>query len=471
MQRAVASNRNLPEVFDVTTLNSCYECGICTASCPTAEMLGGQYNPRGLLANICTDPETALLSEALWFCAWCYRCYRRCPQALDLPEIFLTVRSAATQRGITRSIVKALREIVRNIPLPLVASLVCFHPERAGLSVDTVLEKVEQIQRDLLRARRILRASKGTGKKVVIVGSGPAGLTVAHELGLKGYDVTVYEALPKPGGMLRKCMPKHRLPERVLDKEIENLKAVGIKIRANVTIGIDMDFDDLWKDGTKAIFVGVGAHEDRELNIEGRELKGVSQALDFLWDVRSGGKITIGKNVIVVGGGNVALDAARTAKGLGATDVTVLYRRSRTEMPANPWETREAENEGIKFEFLAAPTRILGRKGRVSAIEYVDMQLGPLDETGRRKPIPIEGATSKRQADMVILAIGERPDLSFLPEEIKLNTDGTVWVNPFTLETSEKGVFAGGDAVSGPATVIEAIQAGKQAAESIEKLI
>jgi len=471
LQKAVTSKRDLQEVLDVGRLESCYECGICTASCPTAEMLSGHYNPRGLLAKICIDPETALTSEELWFCAWCYRCYKRCPQALDLPEIFLSARSTAIQKGITKPLEKALWKIVESIPLPLVTSLVCFHPERTGLSTDTVLKKVEQIQKDLLRGQKDHKARKGTEKKAVIVGSGPAGLTVAHELGLKGYDVTVYEALPETGGMLRKCIPEHRLPERVLDKEIETLKAVGIKIQTNVAIGTDVDFNDLWKKGARAIFIGVGAHGNRELEIEGRDLKGVSQALDFLWDARSGREMTAGKNVLVVGGGNVALDAARTARALGARDVTVLYRRSRNEMPANPWEIKEAESEGVKFEFMVAPTRILGEKGRVSAIECVRMQLGQLDETGRRKPIPIEGTASKREADRIILAIGERPNLGFLPKEIKLNEDGTIWVDPFTLQTSKQGVFAGGDAVTGPATVIEAIQAGKHAAESIEKLI
>jgi len=241
-----------------------------------------------------------------------------------------------------------------------------------------------------------------------------------------------------------------------------------VEIKTGTTIGKDLNLDDLWKKGYKAIFIGVGAHKSQELKIESGDLKGVIHALDFLWKVNSGEKVEIGKNVVVIGGGNVAMDAAKTALQNGAKEVIILYRRSREEMPANPWETKEAENEGVKIEFLVAPKKILGKDGKVSAIECVRMQLGELDESGRRKPIPIEGSEFTKEADMVILAIGEVPDLEFLPKDIELNEDGTVWVNPITMETSLPGVFAGGDAVTGSASVIEAIRAGKRAAESIE---
>nr|MDO8134168.1 FAD-dependent oxidoreductase [Candidatus Njordarchaeum guaymaensis] len=178
-----------------------------------------------------------------------------------------------------------------------------------------------------------------------------------------------------------------------------------------------------------------------------------------------------GKNIVVVGGGNVAMDAARTALQLGGSKVTILYRRSRDEMPAIPWEVKEAEDEGVKIEFLVSPGKILGEKGKVSAIECVRMQLGEPDETGRRTSTPVEGSDFSRKTDMVILAIGETPDLGFLPKEIDVNDDGTLWVNPITMETSIQGVFAGGDVVTGPATVIEAIRAGKNAADSIENYL
>ena len=261
------------------------------------------------------------------------------------------------------------------------------------------------------------------------------------------------------------------LQGQALTKEVQTIRDLGVEIKTGMTVGKDLNFDDLWKEGYKAIFIGAGAHKSQELKIEGGDLKGVIHALDFLWNVNSGKKIEIGKNVVVIGGGNVAMDVAKTASRLEANEVTVLYRRSMEEMPANPWEVKETEDEGVKIEFLLAPKKILGQNGKVSAVECVRMQLGELDETGRRKPIPIEDSEFTRKTDTVILAIGEAPNLEFLPKEIELNENGTVWVNPITMETSLSGIFAGGDAVTGPATVIEAIQAGKRAAESIENYL
>jgi len=569
--KTIISKETLERLLDAEKLKYCYECGICTASCPIAELLGKHYNPRGLLEKIFLNPENVLASDELWLCAWCYRCYKRCPQALKLPEIFLCVRTIAKEHGYTQPFEKALQKIVENIPLPLVTTLVCFHPERAGLDKEKVLKKTRQICEEF-KAKKERMIAKSSEGKVAVIGSGPAGLTVAYELSRKGYEVTISEALPELGGMLRKCIPKYRLPKQILTKEIQAIKDLGVQIKTGVTVGKDLNFDDLWKEGYKAIFVGTGAHKSQKLKIEGGDLKGVIHALNFLWDVNSGKKteigknvvvigggnvaadaakipkqiltkeiqaikdlgveiktgvtvgkdlnfddlwkegykavfvgtgahksqklkieggdlkgvihalnflwnvnsskkMEIGKNVVVIGGGNVAVDAAKTALRLGANEATILYRRSREEMPANPWELKEAEDEGIKLEFLVSPKKILGENGKVSAIECVRMELGELDETGRRKPVPIEGSEFSRETDMVILAIGEVPDLEFLPKEIELSENGTVWVNPITMETSLKGVFAGGDAVTGPATVIEAIRDGKRAAESIENYL
>jgi NADPH-dependent glutamate synthase beta subunit-like oxidoreductase len=348
----------------------------------------------------------------------------------------------------------------------MVTTLVCFHPERAGLDKEKILKEAEQMHKGRLKTEA--KTSEG---KVAAIGSGPAGLTVAYELARKGYEVTIFESLPEPGGMLRKCIPEYRLPKQVLIKEIQSLKALGVEIKTEVTVGKELDFNDLWEKGYKAIFIGVGAHKSQKLKIEGEDLKGVIHALDFLWAVNSGRKRDMGKNVVVIGGGNVAIDAAKTALTLGVNEATILYRRSMEEMPANPWEVKEAEEKGVKIEFLVAPKRILGENGKVSAIECVRMQLGEPDESGRRKPIPIEDSEFIRETDMVVLAVGEVPDLEFLPKEIELNEDGTVWVNPITMETSLQGVFAGGDAVTGPATVIEAILSGKRAATSIENYL
>jgi NADPH-dependent glutamate synthase beta subunit-like oxidoreductase len=436
-----------------------------------AELLGKDYNPRGLLEKIFLNPESVLNSDELWLCAWCYRCYRHCPQALKIPEILLFMRKTAAEHGFLAPLENALQKIVENIPIPLATTLVCFHPERVGLDKEKILEKIEQMRLERFKKRKRTKATKNSQRKIAVIGSGPAGLTVAYQLAQRKCKVTIFEALPEAGGMLRRCIPEHRLPKQVLAKEIQFIKDLGVEIRTGVTVGKNLNFEDLWNEGYKAIFIGAGAHESQKLKVEGGDLEGVIHALDFLWKMNSGEKLEMGKNVAVIGGGNVAIDAARTALQNGAKEATMFYRRSRDEMPANPWEVKEAEDKGVKIEFLVAPKRFLGKNGKVSSIEFVRMQLGEPDESGRRKPIPIEGSEFPREADMVILAVGEMPNLTFLPKEIELNEDGTVWVDPITMETSLRGVFAGGDAATGPATVIEAIKAGKRVAESIEKYL
>jgi len=465
----IISKEDIKKFLDIEKLKYCFECGICTASCSMAELLGKSYNPRVLLEKILLNPEEVLNSEELWLCAWCYRCYKRCPQGLKIPEILLFLKAKAVEHGLLEPLDKAVQKIVNQIPLPTVTTLVCFHPERAGIDKNEVLKKIEKMRMESLEEKE--KAVKASEHKVAVIGSGPAGLTVAFELAKEGYSVTIFEALPEAGGMLRKCIPEYRLPKSVLAKEVQLLRELGVEIKTGVKVGEDLGFEDLLKGEYKAVFIGAGAHKSQKLKIEGENLEGVVHALEFLWNANLGKIKTIGENVVVIGGGNVAVDAARTALELEAKEVTILYRRSKEEMPANPWEVKEAEEAGVKIEFLVAPKKILGENGKVSAIECIHMELGEPDETGRRKPIPVEGSEFKREADKVILAIGETPDIGFLPKEIELNENGTVCVNPVTMETSLKGVFAGGDVVSGPATVIEAIAAGKRAAESIKKYL
>lgn len=469
--KALVSKEDIKKLLDVEKLKYCFECGICTASCSIADLLGKDYNPRSLLEKVFLNPDAVLTSYEPWLCAWCYRCHKHCPQGLKLPEIFLYIRTVAVKNAFTQPLEIALEKIVDNIPLPIVTTLVCFHPERAGLDTKKILDMIENIRTERLRKAKKRKIVKSSGEKIAVIGSGPAGLTVASELAKKGHKVTIFEAFSEPGGMLRKCIPEYRLPKRVLAKEIRLIEDLGVEIKTGVKVGKDVSFDDLRKGNYKAVFIGVGANKSQTFKIEGGDLEGVAHAIEFLWNANCKEKVEVGKDVIVIGGGNVAMDAAKTALRFGADKVTVLYRRSKEEMPAIPWEVKEAENEGVKIEFLVAPKKILGKNGKVSAVECIRMQLGEPDESGRRKPIPIEDSEFTRETDIVILAVGEAPDLGFLPKEVELNEDGTIWIDPITMETSIEGVFAGGDAVIGPATVIEAIWAGKRAAESIENYV
>lgn len=457
----------LEKLLDAEKLEHCFECGICTASCPVVKLISKHYNPRMLLQTVSKDLERAITEAEPWLCAWCDRCYKRCPQGLNLPEIFLLTRNIAAERGYISRFNEALETIGREIAFPGVCGLVCFGKVDDPTAIKTLERYVADYELKE-RAEKAIPVPKKRREKIAVIGSGPAGLTAAYELAGKGYQVTVFESLPEPGGMLRVGIPEFRLPRKVLDTEIERIKGLGVEIRTNVTVGKDLTIDGLLKDGYKAVFIATGAQKSRKLRIEGEELKGVIPALDLLKEVNMGKKVKLGDRVAVIGGGNVAIDAARAVLRLGAKEVTILYRRSREEMPANPWEVRHGEKEGVKIQFLVAPKKILGKDGRLFAIECIRMELGEPDESGRRRPIPIEDSEFTIQLDTMILAIGESPDSSLLPKGIEVTRQNTVTVHPITLETSLPGIFAGGDVVSGPATVIEAIVAGRKAASSID---
>ncbi len=448
----------------------CFECGICTASCPMAELLSPYYNPRSLLQKVLVEPEKALKEESLWLCAWCYRCHKQCPQGLKPPEIFQLLKSEAAKRGLLNGFKKAVSTIEKEVPFPTVCWYTCFHPERAELSNEKLTDALEKLTTRRRQTRK-KETAVNHGERVAIIGSGPAGLTAASELAEKGYSVTIFEALPQAGGMLRKSMPEYRLPRKTLESEIQRLKDLSVEIKTNTKVGKNTSFDELWRDGYKAVFIALGAHKSRKLGIEGEEMQGVIDALDFLWKVNMQQKVSLGKKVAAIGGGNVAVDAARTALHQGAREAVVLYRRTREEMPANPWEVMEAEKKGVKIEFLVAPKRILGKDGKAVGLECVKMKLGEPDETGRRAPMPVEGSEFSVELDTIIVAIGETVEAAFLPQEVEVDKNSRILVTPITMETTMTGVFAGGDAVTGPATVMEAILAGKRAACSIDQYL
>ena len=320
------------------------------------------------------------------------------------------------------------------------------------------------------------------GRKVAVVGCGPSGLTCAGELAKKGYDVTIFEALHKAGGVLSYGIPEFRLPKDLVAKEIENVKNLGVDIETNVIIGRSMTIDDLMADGYQAVFVGSGAGLPRFLNIPGENLLGVYSANEFLTRVNlmkaykfpeTPTPVKVGKNVAVVGAGNVAMDAARTAKRLGAENVYIVYRRGEDEVPARKEEVHHAKEEGIIFKLLNNPCEIHGTDGWVSGIEVVKQELGEPDASGRRSPVPVEGSNYVIPVETVIIAIGQSPNPLIRQTTPGLDTQkwGGIIVDEDTMKTSKDGVYAGGDTVTGAATVILAMGAGKKAAKAIDEAL
>ncbi|RLC82754.1 MAG: 4Fe-4S ferredoxin, partial [Chloroflexi bacterium] len=382
----------------------------------------------------------------------------------------------------------AYRTIREENPFPSICGRVCNHRCEEACSRGKVDEPV-----NIMRLKRFVAdwamahpdevsipqpEVEPTGKRVAVVGSGPAGMTCARDLVLAGHEVVVFEALPVAGGMMRVGIPAYRLPYELVEREIEDILALGVELRLNQRVD---DVMGLLRDGYDAVFVAVGAHRSTRPPIPGVDLPQVLSAIDFLREVSLGGKYPdlAGKRVVVVGGGDVAMDAACTAlrvgmqqaqeKGSAAPEVHVVYRRSRAEMPAQPAELHQAEEEGVLFDFLTAPVEIIADgDGNVCGMRCVRMELGEPDESGRRRPVPIEGSEFDVPADVVIFAIGARPDLSCLPEEVARGQGGTVAVDAVTLATDVPGLFAGGDAVTGAAFVVDAIAAGHRAARSID---
>ena len=320
------------------------------------------------------------------------------------------------------------------------------------------------------------------GKKVAVVGCGPAGLTCAGELAKKGYEVTIFEALHKAGGVLSYGIPEFRLPKDLVAKEIENVKNLGVTIETNVIIGRSLTIDDLMEDGYQAVFVGSGAGLPRFLNIPGENLLGVYSANEFLTRVNlmkaykfpeAPTPVKVGKHVAVVGAGNVAMDAARTAKRLGAEQVYIVYRRGEDEVPARQEEVHHAKEEGIIFKLLNNPCEIHGEDGWVTGIEVVRQELGEPDESGRRSPVPVEGSNYIIPVETVVIAIGQSPNPLIRQTTPGLETQrwGGIIVDEDTMKTSKDGVYAGGDTVTGAATVILAMGAGKKAAQSIDEYL
>ena len=396
-------------------------------------------------------------------------CRAACPAHVNVQAYVCLI-----QRGKFKEAVEIIR---KDMPFPAICGRVCFSPcedacARTNVDQAVAIRALKRLVADIEREQGRVKPEpipKTKNEKVAIIGAGPAGLTAAYELAKLGYPVTVFERMPEPGGMMRYCIPEFRLEKFVVANEIAYIQDIGVEIKTGVEFGKDITLESLRNEGYKAIFISIGTQQGMKLKVPGEDLEGVINAVDFLRAVALGKHIDVGEKVAVIGGGNTAIDAARTAKKLGAKEVMILYRRSRAEMPALPHEVAEAEREGVKIHFLVSPKQIIGENGKVKAVECLRMRLGEPDASGRRRPIPISFSEHKYYVNTVIPAIGQVAEASCIPTELldKEARTPRIKVDPVTMETGIPGVFAGGDIATGPASIIEAVGAGKRAAVSI----
>ncbi len=427
-------------------MEKCTGCYTCARSCPhgVIEILTPENGSKGIVPAPCTQA---------------------CPAGLDASRY---VRLIAEGK-----FAESLAVIREKAPFPSVLGYICAHPcesecTRGQLDEPIAIRILKRFafEHDTGLWKQNSRVAPPTGKRVAIVGAGPAGLTAAYYLAKLGHSVTVFEALPEPGGMTRYGIPEYRLPKDILRAEIEEITNIGVEIKTNTRVD---SLESLLEQGYNAIFLGIGAQQAMGIGVDGEDSPRVMGGVSFLREINLGEKVKVGDRVAVIGGGNTAMDSARTALRLGAKEVTIVYRRTRAEMPASSEEIEEALHEGIKIYFLAAPSKIISQDGEAQ-LQCIRMKLGAPDDSGRRRPEPIEGSEFTMSFDTIIAAIGQRPEV---PDSFNLPTGrgNTLQVDPDSLATSREGIFAGGDATTGAATVIEAIAAGRRAATSIDKYL
>ena len=432
------------------------------------------------------EPDAAILEAQR--CLQCKRpfCIEGCPVEIDIPRFIRLIEEGKFTESVSK--------IWEKNGLPAVCGRVCPQEVQCearcvlGIKGESVaIGHLERFVADYeLKHRRAERPAKAPpiGKKVAVVGSGPAGLTVAGDLVLKGHDVTILEAFHEPGGVLVYGIPEFRLPKEIVSVEVEMLTQLGARVECDVVVGRTVSVDELLEEeGYDAVFIGVGAGLPVFLGIPGENLVGVLSANEYLTRTnlmkaymfpKYDTPVIRGKNVVVFGAGNVSMDAARTALRLGADHVRVVYRRSRPEMPARAEEVQHAEEEGIEFLLLSAPTRFVGdENGRLTGVDCLKMELGEPDDSGRRRPVPIPDSEFHIESDLAIVAIGAgaNPLLTRSTEGLRLNAWGYILADPETGRTTKEGVWAGGDIVTGSATVILAMGAGRKAADSIHEYL
>lgn len=495
LSKYVPKSRNLP-IFDeeplfVRDMNKCILCGRCVQMCQEVRGVGaiGLIN-RGIDTVVGTNQEEPMDESGCKFCRACVEvcpsgalydkekvdiekreetllpCQHGCPAGTDIPRY---VRYTAEGR-----FDDAIAVIREKFPFPHSLGMVCHHPCESECSRGDINEpiSIREIKRfvaenDGKKWKKKLSFAKDSGKKVAIVGAGPAGLTAAWFLRLQGHKVTVFEALPEPGGWLKAGIPDYRLPPELLEKEINDIEEIGVEIKTNNPIS---STKSLFDKGFDAIFLAMGAPKGFSIGLPGEEDSRVLDGISTLKKINFNEKVNIEGDVAVVGGGNVAIDVARSSLRMDETNsVTVLYRRTRQEMPAYDHEIEDAIDEGVDMKYLVNPVRVIPKKNKIQ-VECVKMNLGEPDVSGRRRPVPIAGSEFILKLDRLIMAIGQQSDV---PSDfgVELSKRGRVVADEESLVTSQEGVYAGGDLVSGPASVIEAVQMGRVAASSIDKYL
>jgi len=455
--------------------NTVKECSLCGLgqTCPNPVLTTLNYFRDEYETHIKEKKCPAAVCDALMISP----CQHTCPVGINTPKYVAQIADGDYSMAI-----ETIRE--RN-PFPAICGRICHHPcegrcRRGELDEPVAIRALKRFAADwyfdhvneLPTPEPFPQTHK---QKVAVVGAGPTGLSCAYFLAQMGYPVTVFEALPIGGGMLSVAIPDFRLPQEVIKREIDYIAKRGVEIKYNTPINVNFTIEDIKSSGFEAVFIAAGAQRSQSIGIPGEleDIEGFFYGLRFLRDVKIGKPVNIGRSVAVIGGGNVALDSSRTAIRLGADDVSIFYRRSREEMPVTEVEYDETLAEGIRVNFLASPTRIVSNDWKVTGLQCVRMKLGEPDAGGRRRPIPIPGSEFLAPADTVIAAVGQAPDLSFLPPDSAL--ERTRWerlaVDENRLATNVPGVFAGGDFVSGPGMVIEAIAAGRRGAIAVDKYL
>ena len=492
----------LAEKFgNVDMFRACEQCGCCSSACPITGVDG--FNVRRIIRHIELDLINEIAETPFpWSCTTCGRCEEVCPNGIAILDIIRPLRSMSPEAlvpdwppctkacparidvpGYLRLIAEgkpdeACALILEKVPFPGILGRVCMHPcEDACRRLAVFDEPVSICALKRFAAdkadnvfERASNVSENTGNKVAIIGAGPAGLTAAFYLRKKGHEVTIFESRSKPGGMMRYGIPFYRLPEDVLEREINQVLSVGIDLKTGKKLGRDFDLSTLKEEGYEAIFVATGLQMSRKIDLEGAQSEDVLWGIDFLAEISEENKIALKDRVLVVGGGNVAVDVALTALRIGAKEVTMACLESRDEMPANPWEIDMALEEGVRLMTSWGPRKIIQENGKVTGAELIQCAC-VFDERGDFCPA-FNNITEKVEADQVILAIGQAADLSFIDDNGPLAVKkGLIMINPDTQETGMPGVFAGGDVGEGPGTIIDAISAGRRAARAIDQFL